>query len=97
MEGIESPQITCHAMITRLDEIKNTLKKDLCTHSVAESKYIYEHIKSGLQDSFMLDKLKRKKMSIAEKLRNFFHKNYGFFILNPLSQLVSHIQPVFVY
>jgi len=44
---VELPQIKHHDTISGLDEIKNTPKNDLPTHSVVESEYIYEHINSG--------------------------------------------------
>lgn len=75
VEGIEVelPRIKHHAMITRLDEYENTPKLDLRTRSVVKSEYKFEHIKSGSQESLMLDKSSKKFMSIAEKVRNFFN------------------------
>lgn len=70
---MELPRIKHHAMITRLDELENTPKIDLRTRSVIKSGYKYEHIKSGSQESIVLDKSSKKFMSIAEKVRNFFN------------------------
>lgn len=71
--AVELLSIKNHDMITRHDELDNTPQIEFCTQSVVKSEYTYEHIKSGSQNDFILNKNSTKFMSISVKVKYFFN------------------------